>query len=428
MRVGLMGCATSLGGPESSRLGVLLMDALRRQSIGVVYIETPDGDSRIPNGAFDCDALITFGWPSLAACEARGIVPQMHAIVDFGAQLKPSGTIVGGRTDEHDLSRKIRLLNQSPQLMTGSEEDVRWLRTHGRFAQLLVEAPLANSSFPVETMRARTVDDIVDQLADEPGASITEESMAGALRMAIPRVIPSMSALLDASLRRQGPARIQTVNLQHLYLAKISPAFRRAIATADGITADGWPVVQMLRGAGLSVERATGADLIPHLLSDPRVRGLRIALVGGARDPGEKFATLAAAAGATVVLRDHRDKRDWEPVELADRLNEAAVDLTLVAVTQPVGDLLAVELIRFGYAGTAIGIGAAVEMFVGGERRAAAWVQSLRLEWLYRFVHDPVRLWRRYCLEGMPTYIQVVLPMIMRRELAVRLGSEAEPR
>lgn len=83
-------------------------------------------------------------------------------------------------------------------------------------------------------------------------------------------------------------------------------------------------------------------------------------------------------------------------------------------MTQPAGDLLAAELNRAGFCGIAIGIGAAVELYVGGERRAAPLVQRLRLEWAFRLIQDPKRLWRRYLVEGVPTYLGIVRPLSRR--------------
>ncbi|HEY3408306.1 MAG TPA: WecB/TagA/CpsF family glycosyltransferase [Propionicimonas sp.] len=369
--------------------------------------------------ALACDRLVTSGWVALEACERIGVVADVHVMADFSAPLggqAPSSSASG--PEAADEERRFALTNRARHLLVRRCVDVGRLRSRGRFPSLLFtgRADCDPVAIAVPTVR---VTELGALLAECERTGHAELSVGAAIGRVAPRSIPDVGGLLDACLCADGPSRIQTVNLQHIHLAMLSPVFREVIAAAPAITADGWPVVRMLRRNGYqAVERATGADLVARLLDDPRARGLRLALVGGSQRPGAAFAERARAAGAKVVLREHGDKRDWVPAELATRLNVAGASLTLVAVTQPAGDLLAAELVAAGYRGTAIGIGAAVELFVGGERRAPQWVQDLRLEWLYRFVQDPRRLWRRYFVEGLPTYFGVVSPIIRMHSLA----------
>ena len=146
----------------------------------------------------------------------------------------------------------------------------------------------------------------------------------------------------------------------------------------------------------------------------PGADGPRDDLGGGGRsdDHGR-----ARGAGGLLRVREHGDKRDWDPRELAGRLEAEDVQLTLVAVTQPAGDLLGQELLAAGYTGVVIGIGASVAFVVGARRRAPGWVQWLGLEWFFRFLLEPKRLWRRYFVEGIPTYLKVIRPMTAGRVL-----------
>jgi len=378
--------------------------------------------------ALACDRLVTSGWAALEVCERIGVVADVHIVPDFDAPLDGgSSASHANGPDAAGESRRFDLTNRARRLLVLRCADVGRLRSRGRFPSLLVidREDCDHTAIAVPTVLAT---ELGAWLGDGGPAGHGELTVGAAISRVAPRSIPDVGGLLDACLCAHGPGRIQTVNLQHIHLATLSPVFREVIAAAPAITADGWPVVRLLRSNGYpAMERATGADLVANLLDDPRVRGLRLALVGGSECPGTAFEVRARAAGATVVLREHGDKRDWVPAELASRLNDAGASLTLVAVTQPAGDLLAAELVAAGYRGTAIGIGAAVELFVGGERRAPHWVQDLGLEWLYRFVQNPRRLWRRYFVEGVPTYFGVVRPITRTRSLARLRGLEPLP-
>jgi N-acetylglucosaminyldiphosphoundecaprenol N-acetyl-beta-D-mannosaminyltransferase len=374
---------------------------------------TADSLDELRAGTLSCDVLVTSGWAALLACEQMGVLSDAHVLEDFAT---PIDAAAGASA--HDDARKLELVDRARRILAVSESDVRRLRARGRFPTLLLakeDVPNADSSSRVSVIPIGRLATWVRGIAPVGRA---EKDLGEVLRSAAQRSIPDLAGLLSACLDGREPGRVQTVNLHHICLARTSPVFKEILGTAHAITADGWPIVRLLNSAGYAVDRVTGADLVGNLLSDPRASGLRLALIGGAEEPGAAFEQLAAEAGATVVLRDHGDKRDWDPTVLAGELNGRNASLALVAVTQPMGDLLVAELTAAGYHGTAIGIGAAVDLFVGGEHRASPWVQRLRLEWFFRFVQDPKRLWRRYFLEDIPTYLSIVRPMAKRRTLA----------
>lgn len=350
------------------------------------------------------DRVVTQGWDALLACERLNVVTDLHVLNDFDHRLRWA--------DDRD-ARAFELLNRARTIVATRPEDVRALRAQGRFPFQLdggrrasVQHWPGGHSLAPNELRA--------WFESLTAGNRTALTLADAIAEVAPRALVNLQELLDLCLDGEHRGRVQTINLQHIYLAQRSEILREAIASATAITADGWPIVDLVTQAGRAVERVTGADLVPNLVRDPRMRGSRIALIGGLESVGDSFQLVVEQAGATVGLREHGDKRDWDPLVLARQLNEQDCTLALVAVTQPAGDLLAAQLQRAGFRGVGIGIGAAVELYVGGERRAAPLVQRLRLEWVFRLVQDPKRLWRRYLVEGIPTYFGVVRPMSRR--------------
>ena len=354
------------------------------------------------------DLVMTSGWLALDTCARVLKLPHAHLLGEQGG----SPVVI-----DHD--RGVLVARPALVLVT-SVVDARVLRSRGRFPKLLLFDEDGAGGDQISTVAAT---DLLAELVNIGRHAVDGVPLTAALESAGDRVLTDDSELMSACLGRRGPLRIQTVNLQHLYLARVNARLERAIGSAGGITADGWPVVQLLRSMGHRVQRATGADVVGQMLAEPSVDGLRIAIIGGASAPADEFTARARAVGAAVVFREHGDKRDWDPTVLAGHLQRSTADLTLVAVTQPIGDLLALELAEAGYQGTVIGIGAAVELYVGGERRAAPWLQKLRLEWLVRLAQDPRRLWRRYLVEGIPTYVSVVVPRVWSARKAARRGS-----
>lgn len=232
------------------------------------------------------------------------------------------------------------------------------------------------------------------------------------------KALVDQHALHDA-LRRGD--RVMTVNLFHLVLFERDETFAKAFLSADGWTADGWPVQLLWRLAGTRAMRLTGSGLCRGLVGEDGsvVPGRRIALIGSRESTGDAFAGLLSSQGRTLVLREHRRVTDWDVGGLAAAVRKAGADLVLVAAGAPFCEVFAAAL-RRSVPTAVVGVGGGVDMATGAQRAAPPSVSRARLEWLWRLAHDPARLWRRYLLDCLP-FLLLRAPAAVRR--ARRTGS-----
>ena len=220
---------------------------------------------------------------------------------------------------------------------------------------------------------------------------------------------------LDARVLGGGAARIQTVNLHHLALAARSESFAATIECADYITADGWPIVSLLRSRGRAVDRVTGSEFLERMLSGRAFRYVRVGVLGASRGAGDKFRGRLHDSGLQVVFREHGCRNTWVPDRLVSELKEEDVELLLIAVTPPQGDDTGEELLRAGYHGIVVNVGGAVDMMTAsGHSIAPHWIRAIKLEWVFRLAGEPRRLWRRYFLECLPAFAKFIAPTYIR--------------
>lgn len=213
-------------------------------------------------------------------------------------------------------------------------------------------------------------------------------------------------------------ARVQTVNLHHLALASKDATFAATIDNADFITADGWPIVSLLRSRGVNVERVTGSEFLERMLSGRAFRHVRTGVLGATRSIGNTFRGHLHDSGLHVEFREHGSREEWDTAEIVMELKEHEVELLLIAVTPPHGDQIGDELVRLGFDGIAINVGGAVDMMTAdGRSMAPRWVRSIKLEWVFRMIREPRRLWRRYIVDCMPVFVRYVLPSYFRKDL-----------
>jgi len=241
--------------------------------------------------------------------------------------------------------------------------------------------------------------------------SIPDSSIRALLITKSPNLVPTDQALRDVLLTHRG-LRVQTINLHHLALAKSDQAFRTAILRADRVTADGWPVRSAFVALGEETERVTGSHLVSSLLQDARSGQKRFGLLGASPETGQAFTELMSEASRSLVFADHRDKSQWDPRVIADTLNKLSVDILLIAVTPPFGETFASSLMDGGFRGNVVAIGGSIDMITGRVRPCPRWLQLMKLEWSFRLVQEPRRLFHRYFVQCIPTMLVDIAPII----------------
>ncbi|MBR4616894.1 MAG: WecB/TagA/CpsF family glycosyltransferase, partial [Kiritimatiellae bacterium] len=172
------------------------------------------------------------------------------------------------------------------------------------------------------------------------------------------------------------------------------------LRNADLVTADGMPIVLLSRllRRGLP-ERVTGADMVPAICRRCAEEGLSVYVLGGDKDAvAEAFEKLKIENGELKIagVDDSFVKLDREHPEIVERINAAKPDILFVALGNPKQELWMGRNLSKLDVGAVIGIGGTFNFIAGKVKRAPKWVQKSGLEWIYRIVQEPGRLWKRY--------------------------------
>lgn len=162
---------------------------------------------------------------------------------------------------------------------------------------------------------------------------------------------------------------------------------------------DGKPLSLYSRKHGFKeARRVTGPDLMGELFA--RDNGLRHYFYGGSEETVQilaeklpkEYKTLSIAGMVSPPFRALDEKEDAAAMQA---MNDAHADIIWIGLGAPKQE-------RFMYEhqgkvkGVMIGVGAGFDYYAGGIKRAPMWMQKLSLEWLYRLMQDPKRLFKRY--------------------------------
>ena len=168
---------------------------------------------------------------------------------------------------------------------------------------------------------------------------------------------------------------------------------------ADLVTADGMPIVlltKLLRDP--LPERVTGADMVPAICRRFAEEGLSVYVLGGDKAVVEEaFAKLAGPSRLRIAgVDDSFVKLDEDQPEITERINAAKPDILFVALGNPKQELWIGRNAARVNVPVRMGVGGTFNFIAGCVKRAPRWMQRCGMEWIYRIIQEPRRLWRRY--------------------------------
>jgi N-acetylglucosaminyldiphosphoundecaprenol N-acetyl-beta-D-mannosaminyltransferase len=181
----------------------------------------------------------------------------------------------------------------------------------------------------------------------------------------------------------------------------------RAIHNHSGLTTpDGMPMVWAGRLAGArDVRRVYGPDLMLSVCERAAERGWRCFLYGGKEGVPEVLAERLTTLfpGLQIVgaySPPFRPLSVSEDDQLIAQINAAKPDLVWVGLSTPKQERWMAEHLGRIQAPVMFGVGAAFDIHAGTLRQAPRWIQGLGMEWCFRLVMEPRRLWRRYLVNN----------------------------
>lgn len=206
-------------------------------------------------------------------------------------------------------------------------------------------------------------------------------------------------AQVDQYIRRREPLHLMGVNADKINQMYRDAAFAALVNACGIINADGASVVLASRLLKKPLpERVAGIDLMQALLALSQEQGYRIFFLGAAQNTLDALLAVMQRAYPTlhVVGAQNGYFYDSETVEISKTLQAADPDIVFVGISSPRKE----QLIQFfqaqGHAAVFMGVGGSFDVLSGKVRRAPAWMQRLHMEWLFRMLQEPRRLFARY--------------------------------
>jgi N-acetylglucosaminyldiphosphoundecaprenol N-acetyl-beta-D-mannosaminyltransferase len=199
---------------------------------------------------------------------------------------------------------------------------------------------------------------------------------------------------------------VSVCNVHTVMECRRDPRLRAIVNAAGMTTPDGMPLVWLARLAGQHhVARVYGPDLLLAELQSSLASGHRHFFYGGRAGVADRLAAAMRVRFPGIQIAGTyappmASAQELCTDEAAAAINAAGADIVWVGVSSPKQEFWMACMRPMLQAPVLIGIGAAFDFHSGSVAQAPRWMQRAGLEWLFRLLTDPRRLWRRYLIDN----------------------------
>lgn len=208
-----------------------------------------------------------------------------------------------------------------------------------------------------------------------------------------------LEELRESVRMRAAPKVIQFVNANKVAMVRDEPEMGEILKRADYVLADGQPMLPMAKLLGLTIpERIDGIGLMHKILNLANHEGFSVYLLGAKQEIVEECARRISVDFPALRLAGYRNgyfKSDEIPA-VVDAIRGADPDILFLGMGSPMKEQLADQWSEQLGARVIQGVGGSFDVMAGMVRRAPEWMQRSGIEWLFRVVQEPRRMFWRY--------------------------------
>lgn len=206
------------------------------------------------------------------------------------------------------------------------------------------------------------------------------------------------------------------VNVAKLVNCCKNVELQRSLMEADIVLADGLPIIWLSRMLGDPLpERVTGIDIMYELLKEANKKHYRVYFLGAKSEVLQKMIKTIQKDYPGIPIAGYRDgffDKDQEQ-SVAEDIRDSHADILFVGISSPKKEIFLRKWRKFMDVPICHGVGGSFDILAGVTNRAPIWMRKCGLEWLYRLIQEPRRMWRRYLITN-AIFIRLSFAAILR--------------
>ena len=212
---------------------------------------------------------------------------------------------------------------------------------------------------------------------------------------------------MEEWIERRGEGQYIAVTGMHGVMEALhDEEFGRILKGASLVVPDGYPLVVLGRRKGFALARRVyGPELMEAFCEETAGRGYRHYFYGGAEGVAEELARrferrFVGMEIAGTYCPPFRALREEEEREVCEKINAVRADVVWVGLSTPKQERWMASHREMLNVPVMVGVGAAFDFHTGRVAQAPKWMRENGLEWFFRLMSEPRRLWRRYLVNG----------------------------
>jgi N-acetylglucosaminyldiphosphoundecaprenol N-acetyl-beta-D-mannosaminyltransferase len=224
------------------------------------------------------------------------------------------------------------------------------------------------------------------------------------------------------SLGQGNKGFIIAANVDNVLILERDSEFRSAYENAQIVLADGMPLILASRLLGTPLkEKVSGSDLFPSLCRLAAGEGYKLFFLGGEEGVARKAADHFQKSWENLrVVGMYSppfgfEKNDAENRRIIHLINQARPDILFVALGAPKQEKWMCRHLPELEVVLALGVGASFDFAAGTKKRAPVLWQKASLEWFWRFLQEPRRLFKRYFIDDLFPFAFLVLKQLLEK-------------
>lgn len=215
---------------------------------------------------------------------------------------------------------------------------------------------------------------------------------------------------VDKFIAAKKPLHLMGVNADKINTLQEDDKLRDIVNGCDIINADGTSVIWASKVLKKPLkERVAGIDLMQELLVHAEKKGYEVYFLGAKESVVKKMVMIFKKRYPGLIVSGYRNgyfkKEDWE--EIADQIQKSGAQIVFVGITSPLKEYLVEYFQNKGLSCVFMGVGGSFDVLSGNIKRAPLWMQKSGLEWFFRVMQEPGRLWKRYFVGNLRFIIRV---------------------
>jgi N-acetylglucosaminyldiphosphoundecaprenol N-acetyl-beta-D-mannosaminyltransferase len=217
-------------------------------------------------------------------------------------------------------------------------------------------------------------------------------------------------------VKKGTPRQHVVVNVAKIVEMRNDPELREIVSSCDLINADGMPLVWASRFLGNPLPcRVAGVDLFQNLVKLCEEKGYRPFFLGARECVVKKVVDKFKESYPQLEVAGYRNGYYSQDEEsgIADIIRDSKADMLFVGFSSPMKEKFLKRWMPAMQVPFSMGVGGSFDIIAGMTKRAPLWMQQCGMEWFYRILQEPRRMWKRYAKTN-PVFVWLVVREFFR--------------